>query len=372
MYESAIGDILKDLLHVESKILANDVPYPEEGTAQLYSAVKLLRDSAEFLLHNKQADSYKSERVREQVKKLYELTQKLNQISQTRVPLALFNAIYEEVAELNGVIVDAAYSQQLDSKAKAENQDLKKQLVQYQKMLEDIKSRSLNIEAKAEKIQVAADALAQVAEKKTSQEWTDEYASYVLYEESFDSSRRLIKSGRRLAKIINYLYSKCLKLYSIIFKDVALYRGLSYNNTAKKWQFYRSLWLFFFFLTAIAYLVAFWNYDFTSHSMIEFILEKTRFVPVLLVATIGFTFASRNYKINSHLLEQYKHRYVVAKTMNNLMTLDNLKDERITIDLIQLGSKILFEFKNSGYMNKDDKELMNYKDIAEFIMRRNA
>lgn len=361
---------IRDLDDIEARILDNDLPYGDPMSTNLYTSVNLLKNCANHL-KSQLASSYANAEftdVTRQILKFIELVKKLNKISSTRSSDGIFEAVQKEVVLFHSSIVGSSSGQKIEVSTKEKGR-FKEYVNRSEEILSEITAKSLELDEKTKKIEAAASLLTKTAEKKTSKEWTDEYLEYIKYETYFENKNFAREYKNIFTKIVTRLALKFRRSYSLLFRETLFYRGLSYNNLTKKWQFLRAFWLLCLLVSSVVYLVHFWDFNFEDKSTLSYVLEKTIFLPLLFVVSLAFTFAGRNYKVNAHLFEQYKHRYIVAKTMNNLMTLDNLKNERIKIDLIQLGSKVLFEFKPSGYMNKSDKDDLNYKELMEIYVK---
>jgi hypothetical protein len=78
------------------------------------------------------------------------------------------------------------------------------------------------------------------------------------------------------------------------------------------------------------------------------------------------------YRINAKLLEDYKHRYVVAKTIQNLLLLPDIKKNiRLQTELLTIGASILFEPRASGYMGNDEEEKLIQNLISQLKIASN-
>lgn len=356
--------ILED---IEGLIITDRVPYNGEVSAALYESVKFLRECWDIIHQSKYSD-----RVERFSQQAYNLTQKMAKISRSRTSGNVIMAIGSEIEELRDNLIETERMASKRTKSDDRASSLEKDLVKYQKLVRGMENRLKQFEMRAHEVEDAASRLSDAAEAKTSREWVEEYREYIEYDHSYKLRKVTTNTITKLKKVWLLYESEVIKLVHGFFVDLIFYNGQSYSNLARKYQFWRSFWMSLLLIFATVYLVAFWDYDFSKKDYLEFLADKSKFIPMLVMLTIGFVHASRKHRINLHLLEQYKHRYVVAKTMNNLMTLDGLKSEIITTELIQQGSKVLFEFKNAGYMSKGDKETLDYKSIVELLTRKES
>lgn len=369
MLDSTIAHALDILESIEDKIIRNTLPYTGQAVARLYKDVRILKECAIRLRSNASSSRVDDIDSVRQVENLSDLVTKIDEVSRRQTSSHVLQVISEDIKKLNEQVTDISLRKDTQAAREAENEKLRSDLMQYQKVLEEMDRRFRAYEKRAQKVEAAADTLSQSAEMKTSQDWSDEYEKYIINEKSHKGVG-VSHNSKMYGKVWSWLCGMTNRLFHAVFIDAIFYNGQSYSNRVKKYQFWRSFWLSLLSVLAVLYLVILWDYDFGSKDFVVFLLEKSKFIPLLVILSIGFAYASKNHRINLHLLEQYKHRYVVAKTMNNLMTLDGLKDERVTAELIQQGSKVLFEFRTSGYASKQDKDSLDYKAILDSMLSR--
>lgn len=209
---------------------------------------------------------------------------------------------------------------------------------------------------------------------ETTEEWAQEYSKYIdpdkLVRNRLNESKRKLRqtkdrrSGRlrilrnSFTSVRYWFHSK----YIILVAGTALYGGHSYLNISYRWRFWRAVFYLALLVLAVVYFVYFLQTGVPkSAQYFDYFIQKLAFLPLIVILTVGLVFASRNYRINSNLLEEYKHRYVVAKTIQNLLLLPEIKKNApLQRQLLDIGTKILFEHRASGYMGKDsDEKLIN-------------
>lgn len=370
MANVAFSARLQELKAIEDNVIKGNVPYARERAGKLYDAVRILRECASFITNSEGLASITSlSRRQEIIQGFDDMLDKLKRVSTSQAVESVFNSILSDVVayrksvmpQLGGELEDPAGF----LAAQQEIAVLSARLSHYEKLVEEM-------ERNAEKVRGATSTVVGYAEGKTSKEWAEEYLQYVAPESEAKrktlalrkmynnrlKERANTKGAWRLLYVVWGFWVSRIKIpfisgVTIVFIDKLFYTGLSYANMVVKWRAWRALWLFGLFCLSLAYIVFFWQYDFPNKDIVVFFIEKSAFLPLLVVMTIGFTFCSRNFRVNAHILEQYKHRYIVAKTLNSLMTLDGLQEDGvIKTELIQQGTRTLFEFKYSGYMGK--------------------
>jgi hypothetical protein len=93
--------------------------------------------------------------------------------------------------------------------------------------------------------------------------------------------------------------------------------------------------------------------------------------PLLLIPSLGYAFSNKNYRIYANLLEQYRHREVVAETLTGIIaTLGNdPSNADIRQQLTAVGAQAIFEQKNIGHLSKHENEGM-FAEITQFLRAR--
>lgn len=105
----------------------------------------------------------------------------------------------------------------------------------------------------------------------------------------------------------------------------------------------------------------------------EFIFAKISiYIGLILVPSIGYAFANRNYRIYSNLLEQYRHRATVAQTLQGILRYvdesENNKDIRMSLTTV--AAVAMFEMKNVGHLTKRDGDTLPVGEIIQGVLKR--
>jgi len=80
------------------------------------------------------------------------------------------------------------------------------------------------------------------------------------------------------------------------------------------------------------------------------------FLGFLLVPSLGYASANKNYRIYSNLLEQYRHRATVAQTLQGILRsiAEGEDNKDIRQSLAAVAAAALFELKAVGHLTKSD------------------
>ena len=108
----------------------------------------------------------------------------------------------------------------------------------------------------------------------------------------------------------------------------------------------------------------------TNKEITAQLLEKIKFLPIVIITVFGYAFSNKNYRILSNLREQYRHRRTVAMTLQGIIVdideTGNNKDIRAR--LVDVGAKAMFELKTIGHLTKKDSESGPMSEIVQTIM----
>lgn len=237
------------------------------------------------------------------------------------------------------------------------------------------KSANENIEKAQEISKDASDAVTRVVTDKVSKEWTKEYDAYINPDETSNGilkkrrqdireTKSIPWKGHIVLKTIRWSWYVIEYLWRKILTDLLFYNGKSYVNQMRRWRLVRFIWQSCLMAMAILYFLSLQDYNYATDGWQAIVSEKTIFLPLVAVVTLALVFSSKNFKISAHLLEQYRHRYVVTQMMGHLVELKELDAKS---QLLQDGAKILFEFKSTGYMNKSSDEFATTKHLADVL-----
>ncbi len=190
------------------------------------------------------------------------------------------------------------------------------------------------------------------------------------------SSRPGLRQVMKLL-IINIKYLCYLGFVSIRFAILAVVGSVSYlyGKTIRSARGQRIVWFVILGSVLIGQSLIFTSvllngklHDFPIQDFIrshnlnllvsnEYVLAKISiFLGFILVPSLGYTFSNRNFRIYSNLLEQYRHRYTVATTLqgvlSNITESEDNKDVRT--QLAGVAALAMFEMKNVGHLSKKD------------------
>jgi hypothetical protein len=100
-------------------------------------------------------------------------------------------------------------------------------------------------------------------------------------------------------------------------------------------------------------------------------LEKVRYLPALIIVSIGYAFSNRNYRILSNLREQYRHRGTVARTLQGIIRSIDKDDKDVDIKqkLVEIGAKAMFELKTIGHLTKRDSDNSPVNEIFQTFVK---
>lgn len=100
------------------------------------------------------------------------------------------------------------------------------------------------------------------------------------------------------------------------------------------------------------------------------ILEKLRYLPIVIVVIFGYAFSNKNYRILSNLREQYKHRETVSVTLQGIIAGidENDGNKDIRVKLVEIGAKAMFELKTIGHLTKRDSDSSPMAEIVQTIV----
>lgn len=112
--------------------------------------------------------------------------------------------------------------------------------------------------------------------------------------------------------------------------------------------------------------------DFTKlrpdHNDTQFFAKITVYVIFLAIPALGYSFANKNYRIYSNIIEQYRHREVVAKTIQGiLVTPSDGGDADVRKELANVAATALFEQKTIGHLSKNEANSVSILDFVKIF-----
>lgn len=148
------------------------------------------------------------------------------------------------------------------------------------------------------------------------------------------------------------------------------YWGENFYLLERKWAQWRGVWLSL--IVVLSFLLGVWvSVQLSLHISLPVVLgEKVAFLPAYLVLSVGFAFASRNYRINANLLADYRHKQIVAKILENVIA-NNAFEEKdgMKLEMLQQGAKALFVPKNVGHLSKEAVEEFPVIELIKAIKK---
>lgn len=86
------------------------------------------------------------------------------------------------------------------------------------------------------------------------------------------------------------------------------------------------------------------------------VAKLSAFLGFVLVPSLGYAAANKNYRIYSNLLEQYRHRATVARTLQGILrSVSEGEDNKdIRQSLAAVAAAAMFELKTVGHLTKHD------------------
>jgi hypothetical protein len=88
----------------------------------------------------------------------------------------------------------------------------------------------------------------------------------------------------------------------------------------------------------------------------QWLTKAAIFIPLVVVLSIAYSFATKNYRIYSNMLDQYRHRRAVAKTAQGIiLSVDSSSgDTSIRDAMTAAAATALFEHKVTGHLSKKE------------------
>lgn len=103
----------------------------------------------------------------------------------------------------------------------------------------------------------------------------------------------------------------------------------------------------------------------------EYVFAKVSiFIGLILVPSLGYAFANRNYRIYANILEQYRHRATVAQTIQGILRYvdESEGNKDIRVSLATVAAVAMFEMKNVGHLSKRDGDTLPTGEVLQAIM----
>lgn len=103
----------------------------------------------------------------------------------------------------------------------------------------------------------------------------------------------------------------------------------------------------------------------------EFWYRKlTIYLPLIIIFGLGYSFAVKNFRIYSNMIDQYKHRRTVAQTAQGVIISlgesSSPEDKKIRDSMTQVAAQALFEHKVTGHLSKKEAESASLLEILKY------
>jgi len=189
------------------------------------------------------------------------------------------------------------------------------------------------------------------------------------------------------ANLLMYMPRTVWNIMLVIFRAVRLIvkNLISYAHylvlRTRSFSFQRAFWftcllvlILFFVSTSLmsAYGVA-TIIPSTRNTESEFgsILWKiSLFLPLTVLFGLAYSFAVKNYRIYSNMLDQYEHRRIVARTSKGIiLSLQSESESEVRKTMTAAAAQALFEHRNTGHLSKKEAESTSLLEIFKILGR---
>jgi 3-dehydroquinate dehydratase len=92
-------------------------------------------------------------------------------------------------------------------------------------------------------------------------------------------------------------------------------------------------------------------------------------LPAIAVASVSYSFVTKNYRIYCNMLDQYRHRRAVAKTAQGIILNvgSNPENEAVRNAMTAAAATSLFEHKVTGHLSKKEVESLGLFDLLRTL-----
>ncbi len=197
-----------------------------------------------------------------------------------------------------------------------------------------------------------------------------------------------ISESRKEAKLIGYIVTRLVRFIFILSWHILTYL---FSNLVLSLRAQRMIWFSVLGLVLIGQSLIFLVFlvkgtlrdlpfnDFVHGNLIntlasnEYVFAKISiFIGLILVPSLGYAFANRNYRIYANILEQYRHRATVAQTIQGILRYvdESESNKDIRVSLATVAAVAMFEMKNVGHLSKRDGDTLPTGEVLQAIMPR--
>lgn len=102
---------------------------------------------------------------------------------------------------------------------------------------------------------------------------------------------------------------------------------------------------------------------------IQWLVKASIWLPIVVIFSLSYSFAAKNYRIYANMLDQYKHRKSVAKTAQGIiLSIDpSSADNDLRNAMTAAAASALFEHKVTGHLSKKEVESLGLLDVIRTI-----
>ena len=108
---------------------------------------------------------------------------------------------------------------------------------------------------------------------------------------------------------------------------------------------------------------------FAVHDFNSWLIKIGLWLPMIIILSIGYSFATKNYRIYCNMLDQYKHRRAVARTAQGIIlgTSGSEEGNDLRAAMTAAAATALFEHKTTGHLSKKEVESFGLFDVIRSI-----
>ncbi|MDO9381078.1 MAG: hypothetical protein Q7T56_19710 [Nocardioidaceae bacterium] len=106
----------------------------------------------------------------------------------------------------------------------------------------------------------------------------------------------------------------------------------------------------------------------TAGNTADYIAKLSVYLPVVILLGIAYSFAVKDYRIYANMLDQYKHRRVVANTSKGvILSLREDGDSNVRDNIAAAAAQALFEHRVTGHLSKKEAESLSILELFKSI-----
>jgi hypothetical protein len=101
----------------------------------------------------------------------------------------------------------------------------------------------------------------------------------------------------------------------------------------------------------------------------QWLYKIALWLPAIVIASVGYSFVTKNYRIYCNMLDQYRHRRAVAKTAQGIILNvgSSTENEEVRNAMTVAAATALFEHKITGHLSKKEVESLGVLDVLRTI-----